>query len=365
MCAVRLIMEDWTHKHHRQGLFSSNSNDFSPWIFCTQSLQCLLDPSNSCLSQWSFDSIFGFVVSKKAIWFVAFFGSVGPMFPCNKSHEAMKNSSLSAALPEAWGPWELQHAPPTHYGCIMLAKDRVVVSKLWITDYWLWSRLFYTATAASQWRIVEIDLLATVGWKQGCQPAFQLPMLAKCDAQPKRDLCDMFVAGIHSHHHHSFWNSNYPLYQKLEVPESCSTLHQFWIISSSPSLCCTCRKNQSYAKNWTIAKIELLATVGWKQGCQPFSCRCWQNVMHCRKEIYATCLFKESVFLWKSKLALYQKLEVPERCSTLHQLIMVASCLQEIELWYPSFGLQVLIVISACFIQRLLQVNEELPRLSF
>ena len=147
--------------------------------------------------------------------------------------------------------------------------------------------LFYTATAESQWRIVEIRLLATVGWKQGCQPAFQLPMLAKCDALPKRDLCDMFVAGIHSHHHHSFWNSKHPLYQKLEVPESCSTLHQFWIISSSPSLCCSCRKNQSYAKNWTIAKIELLATVGWKQGCQPFSCRCWQNVMHCRKEIYA------------------------------------------------------------------------------
>ena len=75
-------------------------------------------------SQWSFDSIFGFVVSKKAIWFVAFFGPVGPIFPCNKSHEAMKNSSLSAALPEAWGPWELQHAPPTHYGCIMLAKGK-------------------------------------------------------------------------------------------------------------------------------------------------------------------------------------------------------------------------------------------------
>ena len=91
------------------------------------------------------------------------------------------------------------------------------------------------------------------------------------------------------------WKSKLPLYQKLEVPESCSTLHQFWIISSSLSLCCTCRKNQSYAKNWTIAKIELLATVGWKQGCQPFSCRCWQNVMHCRKEIYATCLLQESI----------------------------------------------------------------------
>ena len=43
------------------------------------------------------------------------------------------------SLPEAWGPWERQHAPPAHYGCIMLAKDRVVVSKLWITGYWLLS----------------------------------------------------------------------------------------------------------------------------------------------------------------------------------------------------------------------------------
>ena len=151
-------MEDWTHKHHRQGLFSSNSNDFSPWIFCTQSLQCLLDPSNSCLSQWSFDQIFWFVVSKKAIWFVAFFG---PSAPC-----------------------------------------------------------FHVTKATKQWRI----------------PAFQLP---------------------------------------------------------------------------------------------------------------------------------YQKLEVPESCSMLHQLIMVASCLQEIELWYPSFESQTIDCDLGCFIQRLLQVNEELSRLTF
>ena len=59
-----------------------------------------------------------------------------------------------------------------------------------------------------------------------------------------------------------------------------------------------------------------------------------------KRLIYATCLFKESVFLRKSKLPLYQKLEVPESCSTLHHLIMVASCLQKIELWYPSFRLQ-------------------------
>ena len=35
--------------------------------------------------------------------------------------------------------------------------------------------------------------------------------------------------------------------------------------------------------------------MGWKWGCQPYSCRCWQNVMHCRKEICSTCLFKESI----------------------------------------------------------------------
>ena len=38
-----------------------------------------------------------------------------------------------------------------------------------------------------------------------------------------------------------------------------------------------------------------LATVGWKWGCQPFSCRCSQNVTHCRKEIWATYLFKASI----------------------------------------------------------------------
>ena len=42
------------------------------------------------------------------------------------------NLSLHS-LPEAWGPWERQHTPPPYYGCIMLAKDRFVVSKLWIT----------------------------------------------------------------------------------------------------------------------------------------------------------------------------------------------------------------------------------------
>ena len=61
---------------------------------------------------------------------------------------------------------------------------------------------------------------------------------------------------------------------------------------------------ETAANQRTLVEIELLATVGWKWGCQPFSCRCSQNVMHCQKEVCATCLFKTStpaVPFWNSK----------------------------------------------------------------
>ena len=47
---------------------------------------------------------------------------------------------------------------------------------------------------------------------------------------------------------------------------------------------------------------------------------------------------------------LYQKLEVPESCSTLHHLITVASCLQKIELWNSRFGLQDIDCDLGCFV---------------
>ena len=65
------------------------------------------------------------------------------------SEESMPFVKSKPPLPEAWGPWERQHAPPAHYGCIMLAKDRVVVSKMWTAGNWLWSRLYCIATPAS------------------------------------------------------------------------------------------------------------------------------------------------------------------------------------------------------------------------
>ena len=56
------------------------------------------------------------------------------------------------------------------------------------------------------------------------------------------------------------------------------------------------------ANPWTVVEIELLATVGWKWGCQPFSCRCSLNVMHCRKQISATVCLRNPWLLWNLSL---------------------------------------------------------------
>ena len=132
------------------------------------------------------------------------------------------------------------------------------------------------------------------------------------------------------------------------------------------------------ASNQRISvEIELLAPVGWKWGCQPFSRPCSQNVMHCRKEICSTCLFKESIpaisFLEFQASTPYQK-QVPESGSTLQSLRCncrkrPVSC-REAEglvrkLWSPRFvRIQYSDWALSCFVW-LLQIYEHLLRLSF
>ena len=145
-------------------------------------------------------------------------------------HACLRNPCLSfnlslQSLAEAWGPWERQHAPPAQYPCIMVAKDpislfqlqkkacreakglvtelssprfvtynTVIVSKIWITGYWLCSHLWHV-TPANQWTIMNHCwdwAFSNSGLEVGL-PAFQLPMFAKCDALSKGDLLDMFV----------------------------------------------------------------------------------------------------------------------------------------------------------------------------
>ena len=132
---------DDSHYFSRKNLYSQ--------ICCPRSIQAT--------PQWSFH--FGlwsprpFVV---ASWHLA---KVGPTFlPFKKGHEAMTNcrDSLPKSLRSLRAAARSTGAADA---CIMHAKDRVVVSKIWIARY-----------CANPWRIVHIQLLATVGWKWSCQP---------------------------------------------------------------------------------------------------------------------------------------------------------------------------------------------------
>ena len=146
--------------------------------------------------------------------------------------------------------------------------------------------------------------------------AFKLATFAKWDALPKKESIPAIT----------FWISEHPLptrsFRFLRVT-LCSALwlhhaHPFvaatakdlshaemqrvWSWScglqdllqcSDCALSCAMRLLQTNHNQPTLVEIELLATVGWKWGCQPFSCPCSQNVTHCRMEICSTCLSKD------------------------------------------------------------------------
>ena len=141
------------------------------------------------------------------------------------------------------------------------------------------------------------------------------------------------------------------------------------------------------ANQRTIVEIELLATVSRTCGCQPFSCRCSQNVTRCRKEICCTCLFKESMPFVKSKpplptrslrfLRAAVRSAVRSAISALNSGIMPIPSLQlqkkpvicreaegvVTELWSKEV-LQYSDCALSCAV-RLLQTSEQLSRLRF
>ena len=114
-----------------------------------------------------------------------------PTFPCKQGHEAMKNCRDS--LPEAWGPWEPQYAPPAlQYP----EKQRV------------WSRTCGLKNCCNTVIVLSVVLwdcckptnkcwdsaFSLCGLEVGL-PGLQQPSFAKCDALPKGDLFDIFVKG--------------------------------------------------------------------------------------------------------------------------------------------------------------------------
>ena len=141
-----------------------------------------------------------------------------------------------------------------------------------------------------QW--VEIELLAAVGWKWGCQP-FSCPCSQihrrkdffrhSCPRNP----CLLWNLSVHTP---EAWGSR--------ERQHASPALQYGCIMPTPSLQLqkkarlTQRREaglvEEYsdlrwfhvttAEHWIVLEIEHLTKVGWKC-CQPFSCLCWQNVI--------------------------------------------------------------------------------------
>ena len=291
-----------------------------------------------------------FLVLRSPRRFVVVSFDVGPMFPCKASKQwriveiqllasvgwkwgyqafscprslnvthcrkEICSTSLSKGiqfLPEDWGRWERQHAPSAlHDGCIMLAKDRVEVSKIWITGHWLWSRLSYIPDCWKSMKNCRDSAFSLRGLEAGLW-AFRVQMLATCDDM----LFSESIPAI------PFWNSKPPLPWGSWEPQYPPPILHCGCIMPIPSLQLqkkrvSCREEGLVTELWygrfvtiywlccqlcyvtasnqrTIVEIELLVTVSLKRGFQPFSCRCSQNATHCRTEMCWTCLFQESI----------------------------------------------------------------------
>ena len=189
-----------------------------------------------------------------------------------------------------------------------------LVKQLWslrfATMQWLCSQLCFV-TAANQRTVVEIELLATVGWKWGCRP-FSCPCSQNV-THCRKETCWTCLSK-ESIPTTPFWNSKHPLparsrFLRATVGSTSSALclhHAHPLVSAQKqrvwSRSCglhdflQCSDCALSCAMWLLQiEIELLATVGWKCGCQPFSCPDLQNMMHCQKEICSTCWFQESI----------------------------------------------------------------------
>ena len=174
----------------------------------------------------------------------------------------------------------------------------VVVSKSCL-KYLLCSQLWHE-TAANQWTVVEIELLATVGWKCGCQPSSCPRSLNETHCP--QEICStcMFSESIPAF---PFWNFKHPLptrsLRSLRAAAR-SPSSALWLHHAHPFVAAE-EKNLSHAEKqrvWSSCGLEdlleytdctpmwllqtkLLASVVWQRGCQTFSCQRSLNETHC------------------------------------------------------------------------------------
>ena len=150
-------------------------------------------------------------------------------------------------LPEAWGRWERQHAPSAlHDGCL-LAKDRVEVSKIWITGHWLWSRLSYIRDCCKAMKECWDSGFSLRGLEAGLW-AFRLQMLATSMEICWTRLSKASILAL------PFWNAKPPLptrslsFLRAAVPSSSSAL---WLHHAHPFVAAA-GTNVSYAEKQRV-----------------------------------------------------------------------------------------------------------------
>ena len=111
------------------------------------------------------------------------------------------------------------------------------------------------ATAASQWRIVEDQLLDPFGLRvlEAGLPAFQLPMYSVCDALPKKDCSTCLfkesipaIPGISKH--------PLPTRSRFLRATVRSTSSALWLHHAHPFVAAT-EKKQSHAEKQRVSKI--------------------------------------------------------------------------------------------------------------
>ena len=227
--------------------------------------------------------------------------------------------SLRATVRSTTSALWLHHSHP----CVASAEKRPVscreakrlITELWsprfVTPPWLCSQLC-SETAANQRTLVETGAASL-------SAADVRKMWRTAERRFARHVCVRHPPAV------PFWNSKYllptrswrSLRRTVRSTNSALRLHHthpFVAASEKTSLMqrskgfghgvvvskicyiqslCSWLCYETAANQWTVVEIEL-ATGGWKWGCQPFSCRCSQNVTHCRKEIRSTCLRKTS-----------------------------------------------------------------------
>ena len=150
----------------------------------------------------------------------------------------------------------------------------------------------------------KIELLATVSWTCGCQP-----FSCRCSQNVTHSRKEIYATSNLSKESIPaipVGNSKHPTPTRsycimpipsLQLEKKNSPMHRnrgfgHWVVVSKISYNAVIVLSVVLLllqTNDSFVEIELLATVSWTCGCQPFSCRCSQNVTHCRKEICWTC----------------------------------------------------------------------------